>query len=86
MSYLVKSATDIACTIIKHHLDHGATHIDKDMIARESAELAVKIKEHLASHHDGVCDPDALTTHSVDKLIAKHVTTLHGLLHSKPVE
>lgn len=83
MSYLVKAASDIACTIIKHHLDNGVQNIDKDFIARESAEMAVKIKEALKEHHEGVCDPDALTVATIDKLIAKHAITLHGLLHKR---
>ncbi len=83
MSYLVKAASDIACTIIKHHLDNGVQNIDKDFIARESAEMAVKIKEHLSVYHGGVCDPDALTANAVDKMIAKHASTLHTLLHNR---
>lgn len=31
----------------------------------------------------GVCDPDALTANAVDKMIAKHASTLHTLLHNR---
>lgn len=82
MSYLMKAATDIACTMIKAQVELGVTELNNGVIAKESADLALKIKQELSVHHEGVCDPDALTADVMDKLIAKHMISAHGLLHS----
>ena len=69
---LEKMAARIACEMVEHNLDAGATHLDLDFIADQSCELAYKIHEK-AKQYKKSKDEKPLTKSEIKKMILSEV-------------
>lgn len=73
MSKIEKNAGLIACEMVKHNLQSGATSLNLDFIANDACELAYKIHE-LAEKYEHEEDDDKDIKEIIDRRIEKHLS------------